>query len=144
MRWLAAVLVVVAGAALAHDGATGVVKQRMDGMKDMSNATKALGAIKAGAIPYSPEVIRRAAGQFINKGRAQFDLYPEGSDGGMSDALDTVWSDRVRFEALLTDLIRAGERLDAVAAEEAAALSAADDVAKTCKACHADFRRKTL
>ncbi len=140
----AGAVIVVTGAALAHSGATGVVKQRMDGMKEMSNATKALGAVKAGAIPFAPEVIRRAAGQLRKHGEEAHHLFPEGSLQDESEALPLIWTDRASFDRILDDLIAAADRLDQVAEDQDMALAVADDVATTCKTCHEKFREKKI
>jgi len=144
VKWLAIPMIGVAGAVFAHSGATGIVKERMDGMKDMSNATKALGAIKAGVLPYSPDIIRRAAGQLRDSARAAKSQFPAGSDGHPSEALQTIWEDQAGFDQLLDDLIAASARLDAGAENRDDALRAADDVAKTCKDCHAKYRAKKI
>lgn len=138
-----AVLIAAPGdRAAAHDGATGVVKTRMDGMKTMSDAAKALGAIKAGAIPYTPRTIRRAAEMLRREAMAAQHLFPEGSGGGVSEALPAIWSDRAVFDRILSDLVDAAARMDAAAETEADAMAAAADAAATCKACHADYRKK--
>ncbi|MEM8752259.1 MAG: cytochrome c [Pseudomonadota bacterium] len=133
-----------AGAAFAHSGATGVVKERMDGMKTMSDATKALGAIKAGAIPFEPRTIRRAAGMLSAEGAAARDLFPEGSMAHPSEALPAIWTDRAGFDAILEDLVAAAAKMEAAADDEAAAMAAAEEVAATCKACHEKYREKKL
>lgn len=132
-----------AAGAFAHSGATGVVKQRMDGMKAMSNAAKALGAAKAGVVPFSPELISRAASELRTHAQAARTLFPEGSATGPSEALPTIWTDRPGFDAILDDLVRAADALDA-AEDETAAFAAADAVAETCKVCHAKYREKKL
>ena len=133
-----------AAAALAHSGATGIVKQRMDGMKAMSDATKAIGAVKLGVIPYSPDLIRRAAGALRDHGEAARGQFPEGSLHGPSEALPAIWTEREGFDRLMTALIDASARLDAAAEDQDAALAIADDVAATCKDCHAKYRKKKL
>lgn len=142
----AALTALAAGAAagaLAHSGATGVVKERMDGMEAMSDAAKAIGAVKIGALPFDPDLIRRAAGEISRQARAAHDLFPEGSSTGKSEALPAIWTERARFDALLDDLIAAADRLEAAAADEPAAMAAADEVAEICKDCHEDFRERT-
>ncbi|MEM7524034.1 MAG: cytochrome c [Pseudomonadota bacterium] len=141
---VAAAGLIAGGAALAHSGATGIVKARMDGMKTMSDAAKALGAVKAGAIPYAPLTIRRAAGMLITEGTAARGQFPEGSASDVSEALPAIWSERAGFDRLLEDLIAAAERMEAAADDEAAAMRAAEDVAATCKDCHAKYRAKKL
>ena len=132
------------GAALAHSGATGVVKSRMEGMKEMSHAAKALGALRAGAIPYSPDVVRRAAAALSRHGEEAKTLFPEGSLFGPSEALPAIWTDRAGFDRILDDLIAAAKRLDAAADDEAAYPDAATAVAETCKSCHSKYRKKKL
>lgn len=134
-----------AGAVLAHSGTHGVVKERMDGMKAMSDATKAIGAVKVGMLPYSAELMRRAAGELILNGEAARALFPEGAAAaGESEASPVIWTEREGFDQLLNDLIEAAERLDAAAEDEATALRVADEIAATCKDCHAKYREKKL
>lgn len=143
-RLAAAAFIGVAGTALAHSGATGVVKERMDGMKEMSHAVKALGAARAGAIAFSPDVIRRAAAALARHAEEGKTLFPEGSLDHPSEALPSIWTDRAGFDRIFDDLVEASAALDAAADDEAAALTAADAVAATCKACHAKYREKKL
>ncbi|MEL6795155.1 MAG: cytochrome c, partial [Pseudomonadota bacterium] len=131
-------------AALAHIGATGVVKDRMDGMKIMAGAAKALGAAKAGAIPFSPELARRAAADLRTSAVAARDQFPEGSLERPSEASPAIWTDRETFDRILEELIAAADALEAAAEDEAAARAAADAVARTCKDCHGKFREKKL
>lgn len=140
----ALILLFSAGIVAGHSGAKGVVKQRMDGMKELSGATKALGAIKAGAIPFSPDVIRRAAGQLAEHGEAARALFPEGSLTGTSEALEEIWVDRQGFDRMLEEMITAAGRLDSAAEDQEEALQIADEIAETCKACHAKYRKRKL
>lgn len=130
--------------ATAHDGAKGVVKERMDAMKTLSDAAKALGAIKAGAIPYTPRTIRRAATMIRENGEASREMFPAGTEGGASEALPVVWSEPAGFERLFNDMLAAAARMEAAAEDEAAAMAAAEDVAATCKECHRIYRKKKL
>lgn len=132
------------GAALAHSGATGVVKERMDGMKAMSDATKAIGAVKTGVLPYSADVMRRAADELALHGEAAKALFPENSATGKSEALPVIWAEREGFDQILNELLNAAARLNSEAENEAAALKIADEIAATCKDCHAKYREKKL
>lgn len=139
----AAALLAAAGV-LAHSGATGVVKQRMDGMKAMSDAAKALGAVKLGVIPYSAVTVRRAAAALRESGEAARTQFPPGSNAHPSEALPAIWRERDGFDRLLGALIDAAARLDAAAEDETRALAVADEIAATCKDCHAKYREKKL
>lgn len=54
-------VLLIAGTAMAHEGATGVVAQRMDLMKQMGQHMKALGAMLAGKTAFDQETARRLA-----------------------------------------------------------------------------------
>ena len=131
----------VAGAALAHSGATGVVKERMDGMKEMSHAAKAMGAVKAGAIPFSFETLNLAGREISRHGAAARAQFPAGSLTHPSEALPAIWSDRETFDRLMEQMIAAAEQLSVTAnRDEAEAL--ATRIGGLCKDCHATFRKK--
>ena len=130
-----------AAAAYAHSGATGIVKERMEGMKEMSYAAKAMGAVKAGAIPFSFATLSAAGREIAKHGAAARKLFPEGSLHSPSEALPAIWSDRETFDRLLDQMTAAAEQLSVSAdRDEAEALS--DRIGGLCKDCHATFRVK--
>lgn len=133
-----------AAAAAANTGASGIVEARIETMKSMSYAAKALGAVKIGVLPFSPDLARRAAADLKAGVRAARDQFPEGGGEGKTEALPVIWSERDRFDALFDDLAAAASRLEAAAEDEAAAMVAADAVAQTCKDCHETFRARKL
>ena len=88
-------------AALAHSGATGVMKERMDAMGEMGDEMKRLAPMMRGQTEYDPDVVRNAADTMIGHAGAQMtELFPEGSNGKPSEALDTIWEDWEEFTAL--------------------------------------------
>nr|WP_274609897.1 cytochrome c [Rhodobium orientis] len=92
-------------AAFAHGGASGIVKQRMDAMKEMGDAVKATSAMFKGEAEYDAETVRKTA-RTINahSGAALIKLFPEGTDHAPSEALPKIWNDRERFEDLANRL----------------------------------------
>src|SRR5215208_1291035 len=79
----------IGSAALGHDGATGVVKQRMDEMEQIGRAVKRINdrlKSKRGLseIARDAEEIRAAASKMPS-------LFPPGSRDGHSDATPAVW-----------------------------------------------------
>lgn len=100
--WILAVAMTSAGlTALAHSGATGVVKERMDAMVDLGDAMKRLTPMMRGQTEYDPDIVRGAADTMIgHAGSAMTDLFPDGSNGKPSEALDTIWEDWDEFAAL--------------------------------------------
>lgn len=144
MRALKLAVPVVAAsgfAVFAHSGATGVVKARMDGMKEMSHAAKAMGAVRAGAIPFSFQTLNLAGREIARHGAAARDQFPGGSLIAPSEALPAIWTDRETFDRLLDQMTEAAEQLSASAdRDEAEAL--VSRIGGLCKDCHATFRQK--
>lgn len=102
----------VAVAAYAHNGATGIVKERMDAMSAMGNAVKAIAPMMRGEVAYDADAVRAASQSFIDHaGTAMTDLFPEGTGGMPSMATDTVWTDGEEFAELAARLGEYGEGL---------------------------------
>lgn len=102
---LAAALSAGTTVALAHSGASGVVKERMNSMKSLGDAMKELTAIMRGQQDYRAERVRTLAGTVDSHGgEAMTKLFPEGSLDHPSEALPTIWTDWDRFSALAVQL----------------------------------------
>jgi len=141
-----AVLVSAASAtlALAHEGATGVVKERMDLMERQKDDMKIIGKMAKGEAPFDAAKAAEAASDIGLTSQKIPDLFPEGSTGGKSEALPAIWEKWDRFTANAEDLESAADAL----------VSALDDsdnqdwkaafkkVGEACKSCHEDFRAK--
>lgn len=113
---LALVASITAGVALAHGGATGIVKERMDGMAAMQKAVKAVTPIMRGQAEYDADAVRSfAAAVETHSGEAMTKLFPKGTGGKPSEAKDEVWSDWEGFEALAMDLEILGKALSEAA-----------------------------
>lgn len=105
-----------AAGAWAHSGAMGVVKERMDAMKAMGEAVKRIKPMMSGEAGYDADAVRAAARAIAGEaGAAMVGKFPEGSGGGVSEALPAVWSDAARFEALARDLEIAARGLERAA-----------------------------
>lgn len=97
---LASSALFVAGA-LAHGGATGIVKDRMDGMGVMREAMKTLTPMMQGSAEFDVEAVRAAAEEIgQHAGDAMTELFPEGSDGDPSEAKPDIWENWEEFAAL--------------------------------------------
>jgi len=140
------------GSILAHEGATGIVRERMDAMSEMSDATKAVAAMLKGEVEFDAAAIAEHASALVEHGEKIVDQFPvteHSRTGSKTEALAKVWDSPGEFEEIATDLTR-----DARDLKDAAVLSRGDQsadikaikivfsrVAKTCKACHKDFRK---
>ncbi|MFT5744206.1 MAG: cytochrome c556 [Paracoccaceae bacterium] len=104
--YLAAALVSsFAAGAFAHNGATGIVKERMDAMMAMGNAVKALAPMMRGEIAHDADAVRAAAATFTaHAGESMTALFPEGTGGSPSEAKDAVWEDWDEFASLAEQL----------------------------------------
>ena len=126
--------------ALAHSGATGIVKERMEIMKDVGAVMKELGAMVKGDTAFDAQIVARR-GQDLKSHAGRIPaLFPEGSIHGPSEALPAIWENFESFSKIASDLEAAATVLSGVT--ESAALPAALSAAgKTCKGCHTDYRK---
>ncbi|MEM9470913.1 MAG: cytochrome c [Pseudomonadota bacterium] len=125
---------------LAHSGATGIVKKRMDVMEDVGAVMKELGAMVKGEASFDASTVSSRAGDLKAHAAGMPGLFPEGSIHGPSEALPVIWEDFERFRRIASELESAAEALSLV--NEPAALPAALGTAgRTCKACHSNFRK---
>lgn len=140
---LAAVL--MAGGALAHQGATGVVKERMDAMSAIGDQMKVIGTMmKSG--PYDTAALAKASATIASHGGpALLKLFPEGSIQDVSEAKQEIWTEWPKFQALAGDLEASALALKDLAEEGAGkelTAPAFGTLAGTCKSCHESFRMK--
>jgi len=129
---------------LAHEGATGVVKERMRMMKSMAEATKGTAEMLKGKIPMEATWIAGKAEAIAHDATKMVGLFPNGSLKHPSEALPAIWQESTRFRALATQLEANAKVLSSASmnGDKSAILSAFSKVAKTCKSCHSDFRKK--
>lgn len=91
--------------AFAHDGATGIVGERMGGMMMLGDQMKLLNGHFGGSQSL-PDKQLAMIGSMIesHSGEAMLSLFPEGSIDGPSEALPVIWSNWEEFEELATRL----------------------------------------
>ena len=136
---------ILAGTAMAHEGAMGVVKERMDAMSAIGDQMKVIGQmLKGGSVEETK--LSAAAGTIADHGgEALTKLFPDGSLDKPTEATAAIWTDWPKFEALAGDLQASALTLKDLADDGAGnkELSTAfGTLAGTCKECHADFREK--
>lgn len=143
---MAASVVAVAGMlafTAAHEGATDVVRERMALMKDIGNQQKILVHMLKGSLPFDAEAARKAARAIASHAEKLPQLFPEGSDEGVSEASPRIWQD---WEAFETSSVELGERAHVLASKARQAAGPADirdalvAMVRTCASCHSDFR----
>ena len=140
-------LIVAAGLAIgieagAHQGAHGVIMERMTLMKDFGASMKAISAVFKNGTPYDPELVASQSATLSTLSKKIPGLFRSKNTQKPSEAKVSIWEDWQEFERLTRDLDDQSSSL----AEQAKTLSARDArgrfarIAKTCTACHAKFR----
>lgn len=98
-------LFVMPTTAHAHDGAMGVIKERMDHMKVLGKSMKALAPFIQGKVAFDQVEIARLAKEIdAHSGETLTKLFPKDSLGAPSEARAEIWQKWSRFEALAQEL----------------------------------------
>ena len=91
--------------ALAHNGATGVVMERMMGMSAMQEVVRELAPMMQGEAPYDEAAVQAAAATLMtHSGDAMTALFPEGGNMTASYARPEIWAQWTDFEMLSAQL----------------------------------------
>lgn len=141
-RWLNAILLAaLAFPSAAHEGATGIVKERMDAMESMAKAMKAITlSIKSGRDLAS---VRKQAQTIHDFAEKMTPMFPAGTTGHPSGAKPAIWKQWPDFEAKARALSAESEKLAEIDARDTKALAAqARMVSRTCGGCHELYRQK--
>jgi cytochrome c556 len=142
---LSAIIVVSATTAvLAHGGAMGIVKERMDLMSAIGKNMKAVAAMVKGETTFDAAVIETSAKSMAEHSTKINALFPKGSMDKPTEALPTIWEDWDRFAQLSNDLETEATKLGEVATtgDKRAVMMQFAKTGKVCSTCHTDFRVK--
>ena len=129
---------------LAHKGATGVVRERMESMKSVAQSMKRISKALRSSSDIDRAAIKREAAAITKRAREFPGKFPVWSEGGASEAKPEVWQNPVDFASKSMALARAAERLSGAAGS--GSLEELSDsfsgIGKTCGACHRIYRIK--
>ena len=132
-----------AGFAFAHSGATGIVKERMDGMGSLAQSLKALVQMEKSDKVDFQKIAAIARQIQAQSGDAMTERFPEGHHQMVSEASPVIWEDWQRFEQISEELLQIAIRLEASAIAGGVNLgSAVKELGATCSSCHQRFRIK--
>jgi len=125
--------------AMAHNGATGIVKERMDLFSRNKDHLK---AIKAHFAADDLPAIIPLAEQIRDFAADMPSYFPEGSDEAESEAAPEIWVDFDGFTAAAAQNFTAADNLvkAAMAGDKTGAMTAFQATAASCKSCHKSFR----
>jgi cytochrome c556 len=138
----ATALIAATAASMAHEGASGVVRERMEAMEQLAQALNAIEE-RAGGIRELDKVAADAA-ELRRLTARMAGMFPAGSGQHPSEANKKVWSQRSQFDAIMRRLEQALETMS-VAAQQAERERVAGELRKakqTCLDCHEVFRTK--
>ena len=126
---------------VAHDHATGVVKERMDMMEAMAKRMKAIreriDARDLAAIKGEAEVIASHAPHLVH-------LFPPGSTQKPTDAKKAIWQNWADFERKAAALEAESKKLMNASPDDLNALSVQfRAVSEACGGCHEKYRTKS-
>ena len=129
------------GDAIAHSGATGIVKERMDYFKAIQGNLKKIrthisNGNYASIIPLTNSIASWSA--------KMLDYFPVGSDKKPSEASPKIWSDFEGFTAAAQLNWRATISLAKAAriGDRDSVVTAFKETAESCKSCHQTYRLK--
>ncbi len=102
---------IIAGVGIAHEGATGIVKERMDAMSIMGKNIKLLVPMMQGKSTYNAQIVRDAALEIkSHSGETMTELFPKmdmemDMTKNVSKAKSVIWQDWDRFSDLSNQLL---------------------------------------
>ena len=126
-------------AALAHKGASGIVKERMDRFKASEKATK---RIKQALSRGDTAMVVAEATFLLSWAREMESFFPENSNQPPSEAKDEIWLQWDDFVGAIHSFDRAAQALvENVATQDSRTVSEAfKEMTQSCKSCHQQFR----
>lgn len=129
-------------AAVAHEGATGVVAERMVVMKHMAESMKTVGEMLSGRREFDAIAVRAGVAALHENCHQTREQFSSATKDHASRASSAVWEKPVEFKAEMEVFDAAVKAL--VAASETGNLDAMrvpfKDVGQSCSSCHEQFR----
>ncbi len=135
-----------ATAVLAHGGATGIVKERMDGMMAMGKSLGVIADMFKGKRPYDSNLVANSADELKKHALRIEVLFPDSKtsrDGKATEALPEIWQKNREFLAIAAELAKTADELKttALSGGQQDVRGVFAKVARTCSTCHQDFRK---
>ena len=125
---------------LAHKGAMGIVKERMDRFKDSEKATK---TIKQAISRGDAKRVRTEANNLLSWSREMETYFPLKTNQAPSEARDEIWLMWDDFLVAIQSFDDAAQALvDAADSGDSGTIGEAfKDLTQSCKSCHEQFRK---
>lgn len=129
---------------LAHDGAVGIIKERMKLMTFMGQNTKQIAPYAMGALEMNLKAVESAAINISIAAQNAIAKFPEHSTSKESEAKPNIWENWDEFKTSLEKLSADAATLTQLAKDGKSAEISAQfgKIASSCKTCHTKFRLK--
>ena len=123
----------------AHEGAKGIIKERMDKFKMSKNLMK---KINRGLQNDDLVIIEKSAQTLLDWSKEMSNYFPEGSDTTPSEASSDIWLDPEGFKVAIKNFELASLELITQSQNKDfdMTVNSFRNLAKTCKGCHQKFR----
>ena len=141
MKKLTLFFLLLGTSVFAHAGAMGIVKERMDGMKAIGASLKSIAPMMTGKAEFDAGIAGQASQVIIeHSGQNMIDRFPEGSEGGVSEAATAIWEQPEAFAEIAFELEKLAAEIPDANLSAEARLQLFQDIGQTCKDCHSDYR----
>ncbi|MEE9335134.1 MAG: cytochrome c [Granulosicoccaceae bacterium] len=133
--------------AFSHGGATGIVKERMDVMDDMADATKLVADMYKGKTEFDRNAIAAAIETYLRHGDEMRTLFPDtehSRSGSSTEALPQIWIAPNEFSEQIDAFVKATNTLNAAFDKGVSDKLLKKQfflTTKTCSNCHKQFRK---
>ncbi len=129
--------------AQAHDGATGIIKERMKVMKFIAQNTKMIAPYAMGSSEMNFKAVEGAAMQISMAAQNVMAKFPKGSTSEESEAKPNIWENWDEFLDMLTTLSADAAKLSVIAKNnEDGVMEQFGKMTGNCKSCHTKYRQK--
>lgn len=137
------VTVLLPGGVKGHEGAQGIVYERMEHMKALAASMKAFAPFALGEAAFDgAQVARLAEAISARTGQEMVRLFPQGSFDGTSEASPTIWQRWDLFERLAEDAKGQADALAQSVSDKSSVSPNFMRLAAACKNCHIEFRQE--
>ena len=137
----------ITATAFSHGDATGIVKERMDAMSNMADATKLVADMYKGKVEFNNEAIAAAIQTYLQHGDEMHTLFPDtkhSRTGSSTEALPKIWAAPEEFADQIDAFVDATHSLEIAFNDGVSDKQLKKQfflTTKTCSNCHKQFRK---
>jgi cytochrome c556 len=140
LRYVAAIAAVAVGATIVHAQGTAIA-DRKAAFKAMGGASRDVGAMNKGEIPFDLSKVQAALAVFQAEAAKLKSMFPDGSDKGETNTLPVAFTKKTEFIAGFDKLAADSKAAAAAIKDEASFKANIGKVFGNCGACHKDYRK---